>query len=157
MPNYPNPFTATNYLFQWSSLYWTLQEKRTEWNTRFSEPSRIAMPEISEESKELFIRNLHTFIAVAQSRHIPLILASQPISEDKTTWDAYLKNRPYRNEIVYPLHEEFVAHHRLFNELIREQADADDVPFVDLAETLEPTEAAKRLADYITRFNLISL
>lgn len=156
MPNYPNPFTAINYLSQWSNLYWALKEKASEWDTAMFEPSRVTMPELPAASKKLFVRNLDTFIAVAQSRHIPLIIASQPIDENKTTWDAYLKSRPYRNDVAYPLHEEFLAHHQLFNGIISERARAHSIPFVDLAEIQEPTEAAKRLADTFTRFNLIN-
>lgn len=156
MPNYPNPFTARHYLFQWSSLYWALKEKKTEWNTALFEPSRISMPELPAASTELFVRNLDTFIAITQSRRIPLILASQPINEDETTWDAYLKSRPYRKEVAYPLHKEFLAHHQLFNNLTAERARVRNVPFIELTETQEQIKAAKRLADYITRFDLIN-
>lgn len=146
MPNYPNPFTASNYLFQWSRFYWALKEKISEWDAALARPSHVSMPELPAFSKELFIRNLDTFIAIAQSRRIPLILASQPVNEDKT-----------KNEIAsYPLHEEFISHHQFFNSIISERARARNVSFVNLAETQEPTEAAKRLADTITRLNLIN-
>lgn len=157
MPNEPNPFTAANYLFQWSSLYWALTEKISEWNALFSEPSRIAMSELPDAGKELFVRNLRTFIAIAQSRHVPLMLASQSINEDKTFWDTYLKNRPYRHEVAYPLHEEFLAHHRLFNELMREAAHIYRVPFVDLSNISKPTGMASRLSDAMKISHLLDL
>ena len=81
-------------------------------------------PEPAALAQQVFTRNLESFTLLAKSRGIDVILGSQPLKDlTAAEFDADLGVKSYNGEVLYPLHEEFVSHHRRFNQIIKATAE----------------------------------
>ena len=98
-------------------------------------------------SKEVFQRNLETFVTLAKARRIGIILATQALEPSEEYWDRALRYKTYNDRVVYPLHEEFIAHHGVFNDIIRKVANEQSVLLVDNSALLAGDR--QFFADYV--------
>jgi len=156
-PDYSNKFSHPAYtkgqtsgehimrtLFGWSTLYWIFEHQFV----------RISLPAIKEaiggkaytrasygpeppaEAQDIFRRNLETFVDIAKSHGIKVVLATQPFEPSIEYWDRTMRFHLINDIVVYPLHEELVMHHERFNEIIREVARVKGVSLVDNAKDM---------------------
>ena len=58
-------------------------------------------------------------------------MGSQPLQPDEDYFLLHMAVKSYNVRMTYPLHEEFVQHHRIFNDAIREVAEENDVLYLD--------------------------
>jgi len=73
----------------------------------------------SPMAKKIFQRNLRSFVSLAQSNGIQVLLGTQALQPTEDMFLRHMNEKPYNNKVVYPLHEEFVQHHHAFNEVIK--------------------------------------
>ena len=137
MPNYAERLTKTNILFNWSSFYWFLRAKRRAALSALAQQQEPSYQRVSYGNEppalvqKIFRRNLATFVAIAQTNNIPVILGTQPLQESLAYWDNHMRFKPYNNVVVYPTHEEFILHHRRFNDIIKSVAQDTNSFFTD--------------------------
>ncbi len=144
--DYSNKYSAQSFLptdslahklFGWSRFYWVLQSRVEALTYRLDDARggiyqrRSYGNEPPKDAEEVFKRNLLTFVAIAKSRSIPVILASQPLETSEEYWDRHMKYKEYNNIVTYPLHKEFVAHHHRYNKIIQDVARETHSYFVD--------------------------
>ena len=98
-------------------------------------------------SQEIFKRNLETFVTLANAHKIPVILATQALEPSEEYWDRALRYKSYNDRVIYPLHEEFVAHHGVFNDILRKVAEENGVYLVDNSVSLAGDR--QFFADYV--------
>ncbi|PJE64603.1 MAG: hypothetical protein COU90_02065 [Candidatus Ryanbacteria bacterium CG10_big_fil_rev_8_21_14_0_10_43_42] len=131
---YPSRLQA---LFGWSRLYWIMRSRKEALTFRLLETSNAVYNRKSygdqapEEGKAVFKRNLDTIVDVAEAHAIPVILATQPLEPSEEYWDRHMRYKTYNTITVYPLHNEFVLHHKDFNATIKEVAEEKEVFFID--------------------------
>jgi len=70
-------------------------------------------------AKKIFRRNLRSFISLAQSNGIQVLLGTQALQPREDMFLRHMNQKSYNNKVVYPLHEEFVQHHHAFNKVIK--------------------------------------
>jgi hypothetical protein len=80
---------------------------------------------------EVFERNLRSFIALATANDIKILLSTQPLQTSEEYFLRHMEYKPYNSVIQYPLHEEFIEHHRAFNKAIQKVALENDALFID--------------------------
>jgi len=135
-PDYKSLYTWPNLTFRHSRLYWFIKEQIASIRGA-NAPSAEALHRRSygnaplPEAAAVFRRNLQTFVDIARRRNIPVLLASQPHQPDEDLFLEHWGRKPYNDSVVYPLHSEFVQHHRAFNRIIAEVAAANGVGFLD--------------------------
>lgn len=172
----PHP-SLIQQLFGWSRLYWVIVSRTEALSYRMLEARNTVYMRRSygneppPEAKAVFRRNWETFVDVARGRDIPVILASQPLESEEHYWDLHMRYKKYNDVAVYPLHEEFLLHHAMYNATIKEVANEKGVFFVDNAAVFagEPSlfsdfvhytragieTLAKNYTAFIARHNLI--
>ena len=79
----------------------------------------------------IFRRNLLSFVTLAQANHIQVLLATQPLQPQPEMFALHFRHKPYNKIVTYPLEQEFVAHHRYFNTIIRQVATKSGAWFLD--------------------------
>lgn len=124
--------TLFNILFQNSALYGMLWEKFSRFRVGpkdIKQKSRSNLPR--SISIEIFSRNLQSFIAIAKSNGIEVILGNQSIYPDKKTFLEFAPRLPYNRIITWPLFSEFVNHHLYFNTRLGEIAQESNVWYLD--------------------------
>lgn len=127
----------TQQLLGWSHLYWIVRSRlQVMWYrfyTRDGDPYIRASygMEAPPEAAAVFRRNWETFVAIARSRGIPVILGSQPLEPSEEYWDKHMRFKPYNNVARYPLHAEFISHHAQYNHIIESVAEKTGVYFID--------------------------
>jgi len=133
--NYGAQFSLPNQILQWSHFYWFLRGKIINTWTYHTDFRRESYgPEPPQVSQEVFRRNLETFAAIAQSNGIHVLFGTQPLEPSKEYWERHMGFKHFSrfyDAVIYPLHEEFVSHHRRFNEIIREVAREMKATLVD--------------------------
>lgn len=139
LPQYKNRLTLSNALFNWSSFYWFMRARAgdllSDVGYKNAGPYRRASygNEPPELIQHVFKRNLETFAIVARANAIPVIFGTQPFEPSEEYFDRALRVRPFNKLVTYPLHEELIAHHRRFNEIIKEVAREKNTYLVDNA------------------------
>lgn len=89
-------------------------------------------PQPSALAQEVFERNLHSFVALAHENGIRVILGSQPLERiEQEDFDRDMGVKPYNDVVTYPLHDEFVSHHKTFNDIIARTARRMGATYVD--------------------------
>ncbi|RXK55723.1 SGNH/GDSL hydrolase family protein [Oleiharenicola lentus] len=134
VPDYRSRFTRANVLFQDVQLYWIT---RAFVESRLFPPSRIDIRRASlgdqplPEAQQVFERNLRSFVALARTNGIGVVLASQPLEPGRDFFDQQMAYKPYANITLYPLHEEFLKHHLSYNRTIEKVARETGGWFLD--------------------------
>lgn len=127
-------YPIANVIFKHSRLFWFLRKRAGK---IISSVRRVPIRRKSYGTmpghfpSEVFEKNLRTFIAIAKSNGIPVLLSSQPLQPSEEYFDRHFIHKPYNNDIYYPLHEEFVAHHCFFNGLIKKVGADTGSLFID--------------------------
>ncbi|OGZ47381.1 MAG: hypothetical protein A3J54_02235 [Candidatus Ryanbacteria bacterium RIFCSPHIGHO2_02_FULL_45_13b] len=135
LPQYEARFTASNVLLHESSLYWFLKGKiglllSAKNNKETPRKSYGADP--PRNTEQLFRRNVTTFLTIANTYKIPVVVATQPMNSDAAeVWDFILRGRSYTNVVVFPPFEEHRLHHHRFNEILKEVAAKEGAYILD--------------------------
>ncbi len=175
IPNYRSVYTLPNILFQHSRLYWFLHHRieKIKENQAVPIQRKSYGKQPPKAALNVFKRNLRSFAQIAHANKIKVLFGNQPIQPDKEYFLRHTGNKPYNSIIVYPLHEELLAHHRIFNTAIRQVADEMHVMFLDNDSILAGNKdyfvdfihytpkgvriLAHNYADYLLRNNVIQL
>lgn len=130
-PELERRYTSTNVLLQHSNLYWVLKGRL--WPQGGGQPieRQSVGPVPLPIAQATFKRNLRSFVALARQDGILPVLGSQALLDTEDAFTRQMGAKIYNDEVVYPLHAEFVAHHRRYNEIIEEVARSAGVIFVD--------------------------
>ena len=134
--DYSQRYSWPNVVFQNSRLYWFLYHRVEQLRYRrerlapgIRRRSYGARP--SPEAADVFRRNLQTFVYIARSRGIPVLLGTQPLQPSEEYFVRHMAHKPYNAFVVYPRHDEFVKHHAAFNRVIREVGGEMGLDVVD--------------------------
>ncbi len=145
-----------DFAFQYFQIYWILQEniEKLYWYIKFrvSDPYSLLQRKSygnrpNPEAIEVFERNLQSFITLAKSNNIQVMLSTQPLQPNEEYFVAHMAYKSYNSIIVYPLHGEFVKHHFAFNEIIRKTAEGNEVWFIDNNQLMAGKE--KYFTDFV--------
>jgi hypothetical protein len=137
LPNVRSLYSLPNVLLQHSELYWALQS-RLDRVVRAHDPS-YAIHRVSygmeppADAREAFRRNLVSFVRLAKGAGIEVLLGTQPLEPSEESFVRHMAFKPYNDIVQYPLHEEFLAHHAAYNQVVREVATAEGAFLVDNA------------------------
>ena len=124
-------------LFQRSQLYWVAKERLLRVLRRRFPLHRRSYGDIPDPvAAGVFRRNLRSFVTLARSNGIQVVLGTQPLQPSEESFLRHVEYKPYNDVVVYPLHEEFVKHHQYYNEVIRQVGAAEGVPVADSASAL---------------------
>ena len=135
-PYYFGGFTTADAIFQHFQLYWSLKTRlgRVLNRDAYAYRTKSYGDEVNPEGAAVFIRILRSFVTMAESNGISVLLATQ----------AYDANKPPRNfekpsikKIIYPLPEEMAKHHAYYNRLIETVAAENGAWFVDNAGSMK--------------------
>lgn len=132
--NYDNPFSTTNALFQHFQSYWWIKSKFATLPllaTIKGITRKDYLHDIPKIATDVFRRNLLAFAKRARDEGIEVIFATQPHQDDQDFFDLHWGAKSYNDDVTYPLHETFVKHHRVYNEIIREVSRASGVKLFD--------------------------
>ena len=129
----PRPvYTTANAVFQHSRLYWVVRGRLQSLLTQGVALQRESMGAAPPaRSLEVFERNLESFIALARSRDIKVVLGSQALEPSEEFFLSHQLHKSYNEQAIYPLHDEFVSHHKAYNRALRRVAERHGTVFVD--------------------------
>ncbi len=130
-PGAEDRYTLSNILFQHSQLYWFIRERLRRPDTARPLRRESMGREPPPVAAAVFRRNLRSFVALARHNDIRVVLGSQALLDTEEAFLRHMAVKPYNDVITYPLHEEFVAHHRRYNAIMKEVAEAEGAVFVD--------------------------
>ena len=89
-------------------------------------------PEPPIAAQRIFERNLRTFVTLAQANDIQVVLGSQPLEHiEQADFDLDMAVKPYNDVVTYPPLDEFVSHHKRFNDIIATTAKRMNATYVD--------------------------
>ncbi|MDH3664628.1 MAG: GDSL-type esterase/lipase family protein [Alphaproteobacteria bacterium] len=139
-PNYSHKFSHEYYSMRWgkytcrSLRICRFVTSRLEQIGFFGYPverrSYGSLPPVA--GQQTFERNLRSFVALAAANGIKTVLGSQPMEMIQADeFDRDMATKPYNRVVKYPLHGEFVDHHRHYNHIIEMVAKETGVIFVD--------------------------
>lgn len=147
IPDYQSLFTPSNVLFQHSRLYWFVHGLMNDLNNkeRRNESGKLQRKSYGNNPPQLaidiFKRNLRSFVALAKENGIIVLLGNQPLQPSEELFVRHIGHKPYNSIVKYPLHNEFVHHHSIFNEAIRQVSEEAGALFIDnkskLGENIE--------------------
>ena len=164
-----------NLILQHSQLYWTvkfsLRRLRLDIASEITrKPYGVDLP---KEIMGVFKRNLNTFVAISKQNNVQALLGNQPLQRNEEYFDNHMRHKKYNDIVVYPLHDEFVIHHNIFNKIIQEVAKETNVLFIDNDSVLANNEElfidfvhytstgvqvlAQNYVDYILTHNIITM
>ena len=66
-----------------------------------------------------------------------MLLATQPLHSGKEYFNRHIRHKPFNNVVVYPLHQEFVAHHKAFNAVIESVSNESNIWFLDNSPNMD--------------------
>lgn len=170
IPDYKSRYTVVNLIFKHSRLFWFIKsriERKTKWPIKRKSygdaPNPIAV--------KVFEQNLHSFIVLAKSNRIEVLLSTQPLQPSEDYFVRQYAYKPYNDTVLYPLHDEFVKHHIFFNNIIKKVAMDTEVLFIDNNQAMEGKKEyfidvvhytkkginrlANNYADFIVEHNII--
>ncbi len=135
LANLSSRHSLSNILLQHFQLYW-LTKKRLQ-NLEYKYDSRYRIQRVSygdqppSGAHAAYKRNLHSFVTLAKKNGVQVILGTQPLEESEEYFRLHMGFKPYNNVVKYPLHSEFIAHHKTYNQTIREVAKEESVYLAD--------------------------
>lgn len=134
-PNMKRRLSLSNQLFRHSQLYWSIKEISDLLSYTYDNKYKIQRQSLgnspSGQAMQIFKRNIKSFIAIARSRGISVVIGTQPLQDSEEMFVRHHGFKPYNNLVSYPLHGEFVSHHKAFNRILRETAVEEKVYLVD--------------------------
>jgi hypothetical protein len=135
-PDNSQRYTWPNVVFQHSRLYWFLYHRLEQLRYRRERltPTIQRRPYgnlPNPEAIDVFRRNLQTFVHIARSRGIPVLLGTQPLQPSEEYFVRHMAHKPYNDIVLYPHHNEFVQHHAAFNRIIRDVASEMGTSVID--------------------------
>jgi hypothetical protein len=141
--NLTSRYSTMNALFQHSRVYWVARDKLITAIDKLNSSDKLTRRrpqghDPNPEGREVFKRNLRSFVTLAHSNGIEVILASQPLGPANLVAIPY--ERPYNKNIFLPLVEEEISHHASYNRAIEEVAKETGVWFVDSAQVMNGVE-----------------
>jgi lysophospholipase L1-like esterase len=82
--------------------------------------------------REVFARNLKSFVTLAQSNGIKVVLGSQALEAlSEADFVEDFERKSYNNLVWYPEHDLFLRHHQAFNDIIEQVAGETGALFVN--------------------------
>lgn len=140
VPDYSNKYAHDYYSMPWFRqtcvnlrLCRTIRS-RIEKARLIAHPARRKSygPEPADLVQQVFARNVESFALLAKDRGIEVVVGSQPLKDlTEAEFDEDVGVKSYNDDMHYPLHDEFVSHHRRFNEIIETTAERLDIGYVD--------------------------
>jgi hypothetical protein len=122
IPNYESRYTLANLIFKHSRLFWFIKSRmktKQQWpaikrKSYGDTPNPMAI--------KVFEQNLRSFITLAKSNRIQVLLATQPLQPSEEYFVRHYTYKSYNDTVLYPLHNEFVANHNFYNNIIKKVA-----------------------------------
>jgi lysophospholipase L1-like esterase len=135
LPDFSERDSLTNRLFQHSQLYWAAKSLLVAQRLRRDDRYRIRRVSYGNEppaqARDVFKRNLRSFVVLAKSRGIKVVLGTQPLERSEEYFERHVMYKPYNDVVRYPLHAEFVRHHESYNRAIKEVATEEGATLAD--------------------------
>ena len=132
VPEFESVYTIPNVLFGHSQFYWFVRKRiRYLTNETISLERKTYGYKPNPLATQIFYRNLRSFVALAKANDINVLLANQPLQPSEEYFVRHMAQKPYNDVVTYPLHEEFVAHHRAFNKIIEQVAEDTQALYLD--------------------------
>ena len=140
LPEVRSLYSMPNILFQHFESYWLARQGFINILGKINPVDRPHMktygPLPPTLCPEIFTRNLKSFITLSRSNGLAVILFTQPLETDEDYYQRHLQGKPYNDLILWPPHQEFVNHHRIFNKLIVSTAEQTKVLVFDADQAL---------------------
>lgn len=130
-PDAGERYTFANMVFQYSNLYWFLKGRLASPETGKPLVRQSLGTEPLPVAAAVFRRNLKSFVALVKQNGIQAVLGSQALLDTEDAFLKHMEAKPYNDEMIYPLHAEFIAHHKRFNQIMQEVAKSEGIVFVD--------------------------
>lgn len=139
-PDYAARYSVANLIFKHSRLYWFIKSRIESVMKR--EKSWPIMRKFYGDAPNpmavrVFESNLRSFIILAESNGIKVLLSTQPLQSREDYFVRQFAYKPYNNQVLYPLHDEFLKHHKHFNSIIKKIAMDTGVLFLDNNQAME--------------------
>ncbi len=136
VPDYAKQYSMRNVVFQHSRLYWFLYHQLNRISLgMIAQSTTIRRQPYGEKAlqqgESVFERNIKTFINIANSNGISVMLGTQPLEPSKEYFLKHMAYKSYNDVIVYPPHNEFLKHHAAYNQVIREVSLEMNIDLVD--------------------------
>ena len=134
-PYYFGDFTTTDAFFQHFQLYWSVKTRLGRMLNRdaYAYRTKSYGDEVNPEGIAVFMRNLRSFVTLAESNGISVLLATQPYDANQPPSNF---EKPSIKKITHPLPEELAKHHAQYNRAIETVATEKGAWFVDNARTM---------------------
>lgn len=137
VPDFSARYSWNNVLFQHSRLYWfgaglleQGRQKRAERNTVLHRQIPFDRAAFAL-GKDIFQRNVRTFVKMAQAADLKVILGTQSHEPSEAYFMRHMAHKPYNDVAVYPSHAEHIEFHAAYNTAIREVAEETGAILVD--------------------------
>ena len=137
-------FSVPNVLFQHFQLYWVLKKNlgRIAGDTckyqvdcnRLDDIRESYGPQPNPLGRRIFKRNLRSFVTLAKSQGIEVLLASQAHSSQVVPIENETQNN---NGVTRPLNDEWRSHSDSYNRAIEEVANEMNIWFMDNAKSMK--------------------
>jgi lysophospholipase L1-like esterase len=120
-------------LFQHSQLFWVLKRRADRLFPERGLPIRRRSYGDTPDpvGSATYARNLRSMVALARSNGIRVVLGEQPLQTSEELFKRHFEHKPYNGLVVYPLHDEFVKHHRFYDGIMKQVAEDTEVLFAD--------------------------
>ena len=133
-----------NFIFRHFRTYWWIH-KRLEKIAAAEHIQSVQRKsyglEPPQEGLKTFSTNLTTFITIAKQNRIRVLLVTEPFEPSPEMFDRHMPNKVYNDIVIYPLQNEFVEHHRRYNQEIAKVAKINGTYFVDLDQEFNANSA----------------
>lgn len=147
-PDYAGIYSRANQLFGCFQVYWIVKEF-IEGISGPAEYPIVREPhgDLDHAFVDTFERNLVSFVNLAKSRGIQVLLGAQALQPSKAMFERHMMYKPYNDVVVYPRHDEFVRHHAELNHAMERAARASGAGFLDSDALMGDDEAL--FTDYV--------
>ncbi|MCA1808851.1 MAG: GDSL-type esterase/lipase family protein [Lentisphaerae bacterium] len=137
LPDFSARYSWNNVVFQHSRLYWFVADLLEQRRQKRAERDAVLNRQIPfnratfQMGKDIFRRNVRTFVKMAQAADIKVILGTQPHELSEAYFMRHMAHKPYNDVAVYPSHAEHIEFHAAYNTVIREVAEETGAILVD--------------------------
>ena len=141
IPDYKDRYTLANTMFQHFKVYWEIKRDINKVKRHFEKQKPLNRKSYGDkpnpEFQKVFERNLASFASLGKENGIEVLFGSQPLCSEEEYFEDHFMEKPYNNVVVYPLHSEFINHHKAYNESMKKVAEKNGVWFVDNNEVMK--------------------